>query len=173
MIVVGFFWLLLALYTIVQRDSDVYNEDYDTYDYKEDVPMAKRTPSSIQHLPVPPKHQSQQPYISPTVPHHHQSYTPPVQNNGYYYHQQQPQVYDTTNDYNNDYYLNPVQEEHMNNNVNYQQNDPLVNNVGYERSRKISKTYLDEEHPPINHSNISPSESVQPPHSYDGLVRSN
>lgn len=130
--------------------------------------MAKRPPSSVQYLPSPPKQQSQT-YMSPTLPHHHQSYTPPVQNNGYYYHQQQPQMYDTSNDYNNDYYLNPVQEEHMN--MNYHQKDPLVTNGGYERSRKISKTYIEELH--TNHSNISPSESVQPPHSYDGLDRNN
>ncbi|KAG2207003.1 hypothetical protein INT47_008472, partial [Mucor saturninus] len=172
-IVVGFFWLLLALYTLIQRNSDVYNEDYDAYDYKEDVPMAIRPPSSVQHLPSPPKHQSHGGYTSPILPqqqqqqqHHHQSYTPPVQNNGYYYHQQQPQTYDTSNDYNNDYYLNPVQEEHMN--MGYRQHDSLVNNGGYERSRKVSKTYVEEI--PANYSNISPSESVQPPHSYDGLV---
>ncbi|CAO3611421.1 unnamed protein product [Mucor hiemalis] len=177
MIVVGFFWLILALYTVVQRNSDVYNEDYDAYDYKDDVPMATtRKSSSIQHVasPVPPKHL---PYMSPTTPHHHSF----VANNSpefYYQQQQQQPMYDTNNDYNNEYYLNPVQEEHMNNNSHHNMayaqpviNDP--NNNGYERSRKVSKTFLDEEfshhsHSNNNNSNISPSGSVQPPHSYDG-----
>lgn len=177
MIVIGFFWLLMALYTVVQRNSDVYDEDYDAYDYKDDVPMATtRKSSSIQHVasPVPPNHH---PYMSPTTPHHHSF----VANNSpeYYYQQQTQQqpVYDTSNDYNNDYYLNPVQEEHMNNNSHHSMvhSQPVIsdpNNAGYERSRKVSKTFLDEEFSQRSHSNnnsnISPSGSVQPPHSYDG-----
>lgn len=148
-IVVGFFWLLLALYTIVQRNSDIYDQDYDTYDYKQDVPMVKQTPS-LQHqmdVPVPPKHQS----FSPVQ--QHQSFSPVQQHQQQqqYYYPQSP-VYD-----NNEYYMNPLQEEHM----NYQPHQQLMyqpQEEGFERARKLSKTYLEE-------SNIS----SQPPHSYDGL----
>ena len=158
MIVTGFLWLLLALYSVVQRNSDIYNEDYDTYDYKEDVPMAARNSSSIQQ----PQHP---PYMSPTTPHHHvYNNTPPVDNNQAYYYQQQP-MYDTNNDYNNEYYLNPVQEEHLNNHSHPSQaTAALEADNGYERSRKTSKTYLEDE---ITHHPVpNKSSPVQPPHSY-------
>ncbi|GAA5810494.1 hypothetical protein MFLAVUS_003916 [Mucor flavus] len=146
-IVVGFFWLLLALYTIVQRNSDIYDQDYDTYDYKQDVPMVtvkQTSPIKTQmDVPVPPKHQS----FSPVQQHHQQQQ---------YYYPQSP-VYD-----NNEYYnMNPLREEH----INYQPQPHLMyhqQEEGFERSRKLSKTYLEE-------SNIS----SQPPHSYDGLYNDN
>lgn len=187
MIIVGFFWLIMALYTVVQRNSDIYNDDYDTYDYKDDVPMAitTRKTSSIQQLasPIPPKHQ---PYMSPTAPHHHSyianhSGAPMMadhnNSSNYYYQHQQPQMYDTNNDYNDEYYLNPVQEEQMNNNHNNMGFIPqhtqggVVVDDGYERSRKVSKTFLEEDFNRVN--NNSSNGSVQPPHSYDGYNRPN
>ncbi|KAI8375974.1 uncharacterized protein BYT42DRAFT_572957 [Radiomyces spectabilis] len=48
-IVTAFLWLLLAIYTFVQSSSDIYESDYDGYDYKLDVPMA------VTSSPVPPK----------------------------------------------------------------------------------------------------------------------
>lgn len=150
-IVVGFFWLLLALYTIVQRNSDIYDQDYDTYDYKQDVPMVmvkETSPIKTQmDVPVPPKHQS----FSPVQQHHQHQ-----QQQQQYYYPQSP-VYD-----NNEYYnMNPLREEHM----SYQPQQHLMyhqQEEGFERSRKLSKTYLEE-------SNIS----SQPPHSYDGLYNDN
>lgn len=175
MIVVGFFWLLMALYTVVQRNSDIYNEDYDPYDYKDDVPMATTTTrktSSIQHLASPPP--NQQPYMSPTTPHHHSfvgvnnTGSPIITDNtNYYYQQQQHQLYDN----NNDYYLNPVQEEHLNNNSHHSMvyHDAVMDPAaGYERSRKVSKTFLEEE---FNRNNSG--STVQPPHSYDGGYKPN
>lgn len=43
-IVVGAFWLILAIYVYAQSSSDIYDNDYDMYDYKDDVPMAVPTP---------------------------------------------------------------------------------------------------------------------------------
>lgn len=39
MIIYGFFWLLLLLYLMVLKNSDLNEDDYDAYDYKNDVPM--------------------------------------------------------------------------------------------------------------------------------------
>lgn len=48
-ILIGFFWLLLCLFVFVFKTSDFYRkEDYDVYDFKEDVPMAS-TPVPINY----------------------------------------------------------------------------------------------------------------------------
>lgn len=39
MVIYGFFWLLLVLYLFILKRSDLNNDDYDIYDYKNDVPM--------------------------------------------------------------------------------------------------------------------------------------
>lgn len=43
-IVVAAFWLILAIYVYAQSSSDIYDNDFDVYDYKDDVPMAVTTP---------------------------------------------------------------------------------------------------------------------------------
>lgn len=181
MIATGFMWLVLALYSIISRNSDVYNDEYDDYDYKEDVPMAAQRSTS----PVISKQQPQQqsyfvpPVATAAATSSHNS-TPPIpqhqQPEEAYYYQARPQQYDSSN-LNPEYYLqnNPIQEEDQNNQYAY--------NVGgggddaFERSRKTSKTFLEGERgeelggATANHSSgISPAESssVQPPHLYGG-----
>lgn len=39
-VILGFLWLLLLLYTALQRSSSIYSAWVDNYDYKQDVPMA-------------------------------------------------------------------------------------------------------------------------------------
>ncbi|KAI8373555.1 hypothetical protein EDC96DRAFT_424027, partial [Choanephora cucurbitarum] len=43
-IIIGFLWLILALYSFILKNSEIYDEDYDTYDFKQDVPMANTHP---------------------------------------------------------------------------------------------------------------------------------
>lgn len=42
-IVIAGFWLILAFYVFAQSTSDIYDDDYDMYDFKDDVPMAVTT----------------------------------------------------------------------------------------------------------------------------------
>lgn len=160
-IIVGFMWLVLALYTIIIRNSDMYHDDYDAYDYKEDVPMAQRRASSSinkQQSVIYNNSSNNNQFVPPPAPN-----TPAHQQEAYYY-ETRPQQYDSGN-LNPDYYLNPVQEEHQNHSNHY----VAGAGEGFERSRKTSKTFLEELSP--NHSNITPSnDSVQPPHSYDGAT---
>lgn len=160
-IVVGFFWLILGLYTIVQRNSDIYDQDYDSYDYKQDVPMVNQLNSPIQQhmdVPISPTRRSFspiQPVNSPSHYPYHPSSFSPVQQQPYYYPQQQG--------YDDEYYVNPLQEEHINLNYHQQQKMYPQYEEGHERSRRLSKTFVEEDD-----SNIS----SQPPHSYDGLYNS-
>ncbi|KAI8145019.1 hypothetical protein BJV82DRAFT_604575 [Fennellomyces sp. T-0311] len=39
-ILVAAFWLFLVIFVYAQKSSDIYDDDYDVYDFKEDVPMA-------------------------------------------------------------------------------------------------------------------------------------
>ncbi|KAI8385756.1 hypothetical protein BD560DRAFT_384256 [Blakeslea trispora] len=72
----GFFWFMLALVVFILKSPEIYDEDYDTYDFKEDVPMANEQPlmqSSIHSTrPIPPQHYympNKDTYMmSPTVP---------------------------------------------------------------------------------------------------------
>ncbi|KAI8077354.1 uncharacterized protein B0P05DRAFT_128897 [Gilbertella persicaria] len=137
MVIVGFFWLILLLYTSVLKNAEIYHEDYDTYDFKEDVPMTNTSHhasfmarSSIPSVvPVPPRHRYDNTFmVSPTVP-------LPVSSSNQ-----------------ENYYYSPYAPTHP------QENGAFVE--GYQRPRKMSKTYLEED-------NIVRSGSVQltPPHS--------
>lgn len=180
MIVVGFFWLLLALYTFVLKDSDVYAEDYDAYDFKDDVPMAKTTTNStalggsgIYETP-PHNNPTRNPYNM--IP--HRDYANQSQET-YYYSTQGTPVYDYNN---SEVYMNPMPvEDHYAYKATsplQQQHNPMN---GFERQRKVSKTYLgdDEQNglPPSNNNNNNnttttktaiDSPEQEPPHSYDG-----
>ncbi|KAI7849315.1 hypothetical protein BDC45DRAFT_278367 [Circinella umbellata] len=39
-LIVAAFWLFLVIFVYAQKSSDIYDDDYDVYDFKEDVPMA-------------------------------------------------------------------------------------------------------------------------------------
>ncbi|KAI9277067.1 hypothetical protein BDA99DRAFT_494797 [Phascolomyces articulosus] len=39
-ILIAAFWLFLIIFVYAQKSSDIYDDDYDVYDFKEDVPMA-------------------------------------------------------------------------------------------------------------------------------------
>lgn len=45
-LLIAAFWLLLAIYVYAQKSSDIYDDDYDVYDFKEDVPMAVTSPTA-------------------------------------------------------------------------------------------------------------------------------
>lgn len=166
MVVVGFLWLLLALYAFILKNSDIYSEDYDTYDFKDDVPMAKTVTDTTavggsSGIPEPPKHNSMMnPYMIP-----HRDYANQSQET-YYYSTQGTPAYD----YNNrDVYRNsmPVEDQNL-----YKPTSPLQQYPanGFERQRKVSKTYIEEENelPPPSTTQSADSSAQQPPHSYDG-----
>lgn len=44
MVIYGFFWLLSVLYFMILKKSDLNEDDYDIYDYKNDVPMVMNAP---------------------------------------------------------------------------------------------------------------------------------
>jgi hypothetical protein len=170
MVVVGFFWFLFALYTVILKNSSVYDEDYDEYDFKEDVPMASTSQSPITHQQsLQPNHQQPMSHYSY---HSEPTYASQKQEINYYPTQQQQPMYD---DY-QDYYHNPSQEQQMNSshpsNGSQGGGVPMVNgaiaiNDGFERSRKISKTYLgDEDQGHV--ARMSPMNSpIQSPHAYE------
>ncbi|KAF7727227.1 hypothetical protein EC973_007839 [Apophysomyces ossiformis] len=91
LLVSAFFWLLLAFYTFAQSSSDIYDDDYDAYDFKADVPMAI-SPAS------PPIHKTE-PYEPATPTSYNPSHTPV----------QQPQP-SSTAEYNYKYYNYPSYE---------------------------------------------------------------
>jgi hypothetical protein len=167
MVVVGFLWLLLALYAFILKNSDIYSEDYDTYDFKDDVPMAKTVTDATavggnSGIPEPPKHNSMiNPYMIP-----HRDYANQSQET-YYYSTQGTPAYD----YNNtDVYMNsmPVEDHNL-----YKATSPLQQYPanGFERQRKVSKTYIEEEEnelPPPSTTQSADISVQQPPHSYDG-----
>ncbi|ORY98708.1 hypothetical protein BCR43DRAFT_488020 [Syncephalastrum racemosum] len=43
-IVLAFLWIVLAFYVFIQTRQDIYENDYDSYDFKADVPMAMGSP---------------------------------------------------------------------------------------------------------------------------------
>lgn len=43
-IVLAFLWIVLAFYVFIQTRKDIYENDYDSYDFKADVPMAMGSP---------------------------------------------------------------------------------------------------------------------------------
>ncbi|KAG0170047.1 hypothetical protein DFQ28_002636 [Apophysomyces sp. BC1034] len=45
-------WFVLAVYTFTQSSSDIYDDDYDAYDFKADVPMALTPPSAMHKTQV-------------------------------------------------------------------------------------------------------------------------
>ncbi|CEP08583.1 hypothetical protein [Parasitella parasitica] len=145
MIIVGFLWFLLALYAFILRTADVYSEDYDTYDFKDDVPMVKSATDvtalgSNAGVPEVPKHGSMMnPYI---IPHHgyvNQSqethYYPTQGAHGYDYNNSGSDVYrNTTSIENQNYYTaSPLQQQ--------QQQTP---DSAFIRPRRLSKTYIEE-----------------------------
>lgn len=167
MVIVGFLWLLLGLYTLILKNSDVYAEDYDTYDFKDDVPMAKMATDSTavgrsSGIPEPPKHTSMMsPYMIP-----HRDFANQSQET-YYYSTQGTPVYDYNN---SDIYMNPVEDHHL-----YKATSPLQQQQqhqspanGFERQRKVSKTYLEEEEQELTPHSASAHSGEQPPHAYDG-----
>ncbi|CAO3628042.1 unnamed protein product [Cunninghamella blakesleeana] len=129
-IVIAVIWILLSFYVFIQQRSDIYNEEYEVYDFKSDIPMAITSNSPIIH------HQQQKQTPSPIVPPHAAT---PLNNNsnmnqdvyydpqptpnyfdyGYQYHQQQTQyhqqqqqqaVLDSTMN-NNNYYYDPHHQQ--------------------------------------------------------------
>jgi hypothetical protein len=137
-------WLLLGLFTLVQPNSDFYDEDYDSYDFKNDVPMA----------------QPQQVY-----PQQQQS----VKTEGYYYTQNEMDstkydqinypVYSYTPERHSPYAQESIPERQSSNtqelyNLEHQTQSSASPNL-YERERKGSKTLIE----------VAPP--VQPPHTYD------
>ncbi|EPB82290.1 hypothetical protein HMPREF1544_10970 [Mucor circinelloides 1006PhL] len=167
MVIVGFLWLLLGLYALILKNSDVYSEDYDTYDFKDDVPMAKTATDTTavgrsSGIPEPPKHTSMMsPYMIP-----HRDFANQSQET-YYYSTQGTPVYDYNN---SDIYMNsmPVEDHSL-----YKATSPLQQQYqspanGFERQRKVSKTYLEEEDGELAPPSASAHSQEQPPHSYDG-----
>lgn len=167
MVIVGFLWLLLGLYALILKNSDVYSEDYDTYDFKDDVPMAKTATDTTavgrsSGIPEPPKHTSMMsPYMIP-----HRDFANQSQET-YYYSTQGTPVYDYNN---SDMYMNsmPVEDHSL-----YKATSPLQQQYqspanGFERQRKVSKTYLEEEDGELAPPSASAHSQEQPPHSYDG-----
>ncbi|KAL7310378.1 hypothetical protein PS15m_009889 [Mucor circinelloides] len=167
MVIVGFLWLLLGLYALILKNSDVYSEDYDTYDFKDDVPMAKTATNTTavgrsSSIPEPPKHTSMMsPYMIP-----HRDFANQSQET-YYYSTQGTPAYDYNN---SDIYMNsmPVEDHSL-----YKATSPLQQQYqspanGFERQRKVSKTYLEEEDGELAPPSASAHSPEQPPHSYDG-----
>jgi hypothetical protein len=171
MVVVGFVWFVFLLYTMILRNSSVYDEDYDDYDFKKDVPMViSQTPVTPQQ-PAPPKAESMSHYSY----HNEPSYLNQKQEINYYSNQkqesdyymtqplqqqqqeakyyttqplqQQQQTYDYTA---HEYYYNPLQEEQMNHSHPSSGSQdgapPAIHGAAptydeFGRSRNVSKTY--------------------------------
>lgn len=63
MVITGFLWLVLAIYSVMTRDSDVYRDEFDDYtNYRENVPMVHTGTSS------PATDKQQQPHQNYFVP---------------------------------------------------------------------------------------------------------
>lgn len=59
-LVVAVFWLFLVIFVFLQKASDIYDDDYDMYDFKDDVPMA------VTSSPQPPPKEASYHASSPT-----------------------------------------------------------------------------------------------------------
>ncbi|KAI9304620.1 hypothetical protein BJ944DRAFT_266582 [Cunninghamella echinulata] len=131
-IVLAVFWIILSFFVFIQQRSDIYEEEYEVYDFKNDIPMAitsnspiiKQQPSPA--LSPPPSHaintntMNQEVYYDPQP-------TPNYFDYGYQYHQQQKQyhqqqqqaIMDHPSNNSNNYYYQQQQQQYIDNSSNY------------------------------------------------------